>query len=79
MIFNSLEFLLFLPFTFIFYWIGLKRSKKLQNIFLLLMSYIFYGMWNWNFLFLLLFSTLLDFISGIQIEKSTSLIKRNYG
>lgn len=70
MIFNSLEYLLFLPFVFVIYWFCLKRSKKFQNIFLLIMSYFFYGMWNWHFLFLLGFSTLLDFVSGIKIEKS---------
>lgn len=78
MIFNSLEYLLFLPLTFILYWFILKKSRKLQNTFLLLMSYFFYGMWNWNFLFLLLFSTLLDYVSGIQIERSATITKKKF-
>lgn len=78
MIFNSLEYLLFLPLIFIIYWIVLRKSEKSQNIFLLIMSYFFYGMWNWHFLFLLIFSTLLDYFTGIKIEKSITTSKKKF-
>lgn len=78
MLFNSLEYLIFLPIVISVYWVLLGKSKNSQNTFLLLASYFFYGMWNWKFLFLLMFSTLLDFISGIVIEKSSSENKRKW-
>ena len=66
MLFNSFSFALFFPIIFIFYWI-LKYNFKYQNILLLVASYYFYSCWDWRFLFLLLFSTVLDFYSGIKI------------
>ena len=70
MLFNSLSFLLFLPIVFIFYWWVNKRSLKLQNGFLLIASYFFYASWDWRFLFLLLFSTTLDYFTGIKMEEA---------
>lgn len=67
MLFNSLEFAIFFPFIFIAYWFIAGKSLKWQNILLLLASYFFYGCWDWRFLFLLAFSTLLDYYSGIAI------------
>lgn len=67
MIFNSLEYLAFLPLVFFVYWTVLKGNLSGQNAFLLIASYLFYGLWNWKFLFLLAFSTGLDFYSGIKI------------
>jgi len=72
MSFNSFEFLIFLPIVFIVYWFLLNRSYKSQNILLLLASYIFYGWWDWRFLFLLIFSTGLDFYTGLRIFTATS-------
>lgn len=72
MLFNSLNFALFLPFVFVLYWFLANKNLKLQNILLLAASYFFYSCWDWRFLFLLIFSTLLDYQSGIQIEKSTN-------
>lgn len=72
MLFNSIEYLLFLPIVVILYWWLNKRELLYQNTFLLLMSYLFYGMWNWKFLFLLIFSTLLDYYSAIKINQSQS-------
>ena len=70
MIFNSGTFLLFLPLVFIIYW-SLNRSKlAFQNIFLLMASYTFYGWWDYRFLTLIVFSTVVDFIIGNQIYKS---------
>lgn len=68
--FNSLDFALFLPLVFILYWLFGNRSFRLQNILLLISSYVFYAFWDWRFLFLLAFSTLLDYYTGIKISKA---------
>jgi D-alanyl-lipoteichoic acid acyltransferase DltB (MBOAT superfamily) len=67
MLFNSLNFALFLPIVFVCYWYFTKGNLRLQNILLLVCSYFFYSCWNWKFLFLLIFSTLLDFYTGIKM------------
>lgn len=70
MLFNSFGFALFLPIVFLLYW-GLNRSSlKLQNILLLIASYYFYACWDWRFLFLLVFSTVLDYYTGIKMSES---------
>ena len=78
MLFNSVEFALFLPLVFILYWLISSRNIKLQNGILLLSSYYFYSCWDWRFLFLLLFSTLLDYFTGIQIFKSQKLKNKRF-
>jgi alginate O-acetyltransferase complex protein AlgI len=78
MLFNSIEYLLFLPIVVILYWWLNKKALLYQNTFLLLMSYLFYGMWNWKFLFLLVFSTLLDYYSAIKIEQSQSKRRKKF-
>ena len=70
MLFNSLEYAIFLPIVFILYWFLFNRNLKFQNLFLLAISYIFYGWWDWRFLSLIVFSSLVDYIAGIKIEKS---------
>ena len=70
MLFNSLNFAIFLPLVFILYWFATKGNLRVQNILLLLSSYFFYSCWNWRFLFLLIFSTLLDFYTGIKMSDS---------
>ncbi|MBP9848355.1 MAG: MBOAT family protein [Flavobacterium sp.] len=72
MLFNSINFALFFPLVFILYWLFNPKSLKFQNLLLLVASFYFYSCWDWRFLFLLIFSILLDYYSGIQIEKSTS-------
>ncbi|MCE7058648.1 MBOAT family protein [Dyadobacter sp. CY343] len=72
MLFNSIGFTLFLPTVFILYWFVTKNSLRFQNILLLTGSYFFYGCWDWRFLFLLMFSTALDFYSGLKIHHSKS-------
>ncbi|MBN8670850.1 MAG: MBOAT family O-acyltransferase [Flavipsychrobacter sp.] len=67
MLFNSLGFAIFLPIVFFLYWFVFK-SRQQQNILLLSASYFFYGCWDWRFLFLLVFSTLLDFYTGIKMS-----------
>lgn len=75
MLFTSFEFLLFIPFVFIFYWKVFKKKKQ-QNILLLVASYLFYGWWDWRFLSLILISSLTDYIAGIQISKSDKVKTR---
>lgn len=70
MLFNSLNFAIFLPLIFILYWFVAKKSLKLQNILLLSASYFFYACWDWRFLFLLVFSTLLDYYTGIKMSEA---------
>ena len=70
MFFNSLSFAVFLPIVFLLYWFVFSKTKTSQNAFLVVVSYYFYSCWDWRFLFLLLFSTVLCYFTGIQIEKS---------
>ena len=70
MFFNSFHFALFLPLIFVLYWFVFNKSKSTQNFLLICASYYFYSCWNWYFLFLLVFSTLLDYFAALQIEKS---------
>jgi len=70
MLFNSLNFALFLPIVFVLYWFVTNKSLKLQNILLLVASYFFYACWDWRFLFLLIFSTFLDYYTGLKMEDS---------
>lgn len=79
MLFNSIEFAVFLPIVFLLYWFvfdyALRRCKHqlfLQNLFIVVASYIFYGWWNWRFLILIAFTTLCSFLSGIGIERAQS-------
>ena len=77
MLFNSYSFLiLFLPFVFFTYWFVFKNYKVGQNIFLLVMSYFFYGFWNWRFLFLIAISTLADYFIALYIDKEKQHRKR---
>ena len=70
MLFNSFEFLLFLPTVLGLYWFVLHRHLRAQNLLLLVASYVFYGWWDWRFLGLIALSTVVDFLVGIRIEKA---------
>lgn len=72
MLFNSIQFFIFLPIVFILYWFVAKHSLRNQNILLLVASYFFYANWDYRFLFLLLFSTLLDYFTGIRMFEANS-------
>ena len=74
MFFNSINFAIFLPIVFILYWFAAKGNLRHQNILLLVSSYFFYACWDYRFMFLLIFSTLLDYFTGIKIYEVT--IKR---
>lgn len=68
MLFNSIEFLCFLPLVFVGYWFVFK-NLRLQNLFIVLCSYLFYGWWDWHCLVLIAFTTSCSFLGGILIEK----------
>lgn len=68
MSFNSWEFALFLPIVFSLYWL-LQRNLKLQNLFIVFASYLFYGWWDWRFLLLIACTTVLSFWSGVAIDR----------
>lgn len=69
MLFNSFEYLIFLPLVFMLYWFAFKKNIRMQNLFVLVASYVFYGWWNWTFLLLIAFTSLCSFVSGIAIER----------
>ena len=70
MLFNSISFAIFLPIVFFLYWFVAKRNYKYQNILLLVASYFFYACWDYRFMFLLMFSTLLDYFTGLKMFDS---------
>ncbi len=72
MLFNSIDFAIFLPIIFVLYWFVTNKSLKFQNILLLVASYFFYACWDWRFLFLLIFSTLLDYFTGIKMSNAVN-------
>ena len=76
MFFNSLQFAYFLPVVFLIYWFTPNKSKTSQNFILIIASYYFYSCWDYRFLFLLLFSTLIVYFAALEIEKSVSATSR---
>lgn len=76
MLFNSIDFAVFLPIVFILYWFATNRNLKLQNSLLVLASYVFYGWWDWRFLSLIVFSSCIDYFVGIGLGKSDEQKKR---
>ncbi|MCH3883188.1 MBOAT family O-acyltransferase [Tenacibaculum aquimarinum] len=76
MLFNSIDFAIFLPIIFILYWFINNKNLKLQNSLIVVASYIFYGWWDWRFLSLILFSTIIDYSIGINLKKQDNQLKR---
>ena len=76
--FTSFAFVIFLPATFLIYWLlidrvaGRSKTATPQNLFLLAASYLFYGWWDWRFLVLIAFTSLCSYGSGLLIERSDS-------
>jgi D-alanyl-lipoteichoic acid acyltransferase DltB (MBOAT superfamily) len=70
MLFNSLDFAVFIIIVFLIYWFIVNKNLKHQNGFLLLASYFFYGFWDWRFLLLLIIVSLINYFIGIEIDKS---------
>ena len=67
MLFNSFEFLVFLPIVFLLYWF-VFRSRRWQNLLVVVASYVFYGWWDWRFLLLIAITSLCSFGSGLLLE-----------
>jgi len=76
MYFNSIDFAIFLPIVFILYWFVTNYNTRLQNLLIVVASYIFYGWWDWRFLSLILFSTIVDYFVGRGLAKQENLTKR---
>ena len=78
MLFNSIDFAIFLPLCFIIYWFFLNNNIKYQNLFIAFSSYIFYAWWDWRFLSLIFVSTAIDFYVGkkIYISKVKKIRKK---
>lgn len=78
MLFNSLEFAIFLPVVFVLYWFVFQKNIKAQNLFILVVSYIFYGWWDWRFLSLLAFSSFIDYFVAHTLGTTDNQRKRKY-
>ncbi|MGS0525495.1 MBOAT family O-acyltransferase [Zobellia nedashkovskayae] len=76
MLFNSIEFLVFLPIVFILYWFVFNKNLKLQNALILVSSYVFYGWWDYRFLSLILISTVVDYFIGLNLDKRNNINQR---
>jgi len=76
MLFNSIEFAIFLPVVFLLYWFVAQRNLKIQNLFLVVASYFFYGWWDWRFLGLIAFSSLVDYTVGRGLAREEDGFKR---
>jgi alginate O-acetyltransferase complex protein AlgI len=71
--------MVFLPIVFAIYWLIGGKNRKYQNIFILISSYVFYGWWDYRFLSLIAFSSIIDFITGNKIYKNIKPTnKRNW-
>ncbi len=68
MVFNSIQFLVFLPIVFLLYWLVFKPVKW-QNALIVVASYVFYGWWDWRFLTLIAFTSICTYASGVMIER----------
>jgi D-alanyl-lipoteichoic acid acyltransferase DltB (MBOAT superfamily) len=76
MLFTSIDFAIFLPIVFILYWFVTSKHLKLQNFLIVAASYLFYGWWDWRFLSLILFSTIVDFTIGQKLRNEENQLKR---
>src|SRR6056297_2689680 len=76
MLFHTLDFLYFFIAFFLVYWFVFQKSLKAQNILIFIASYIFYGWWDWRFLSLIAFSTVVDYAVGRKLSQTSSEIHR---
>jgi len=76
MIFNSIDFGIFFPIVFFIYWIFFRKNIQYRNIFLIAVSYLFYGWWDWRFLSLIIISSIIDFIIGNKIHLQDNVRSR---
>jgi D-alanyl-lipoteichoic acid acyltransferase DltB (MBOAT superfamily) len=78
MLFNSIDFAIFLPVVFILYWFITNKNLRLQNFLIVAASYLFYGWWDWRFLSLVLFSTIVDYSIGLALARQKNQAKRKW-
>ncbi len=76
MLFNSIDFAIFLPIVFVLYWFVINKNLKWQNAFIVVTSYVFYGWWDWRFLSLITFSIVVDYFIGVFLGKEENQRKR---
>lgn len=76
MLFNSLDFAIFLPIVFFLYWFLSSKNLRFQNILVLVASYTFYGWWDWRFLSLIVVSSFVDYSVGIGLSRTEKSSKR---
>lgn len=76
MLFNTIEFAIFLPIVFLLYWFVTNKSLTTQNLLIVVASYVFYGWWDWRFLSLIAFSSMVDYLVGIGLSKYDDKQKR---
>lgn len=76
MLFHSIDFAIFLPVVFILYWFVFNTSLRIQNLLIVAASFLFYGWWDWRFLSLVVFSTVLDYSLALAIDKQQNKTRR---
>lgn len=76
MLFNSAPFAVFLPLVFAIYWLAGGRRLRLQNLILLVASYVFYGWWDWRFLSLVVFVSTVNYVVGLRLHAATDPRRR---
>ncbi|HPD87634.1 MAG TPA: MBOAT family protein, partial [Proteiniphilum sp.] len=72
MLFNSLEFAIFLPIVFFLYWFATNKNLRNQNLLIVAASLLFYGWWDWRFLLLMVVTITLSYLSGLAIRQVRS-------
>src|SRR5258706_16069385 len=78
MLFNSIDFAIFLPIVFVLYWFVAAKNLRAQNSLVVVASYVFYGWWDWRFLSLIIFSTILDYTIGVRFSKTEKPSARKF-
>lgn len=78
MSFYSIDFAIFLPIVFILYWFFTDKYPKHQNLLIVIASYVFYGWWDWRFLSLIVFSTMVDYSVGRKLKIENNQLKRKF-
>jgi D-alanyl-lipoteichoic acid acyltransferase DltB (MBOAT superfamily) len=76
MLFNSIDFAIFLPIVFILYWFVINKNLNLQNFLIVAASYFFYGWWDLRFMSLILSSTIIDYTIGQKLRNEENQLKR---
>jgi D-alanyl-lipoteichoic acid acyltransferase DltB (MBOAT superfamily) len=76
MLFNTVDFAIFMPIVFLLYWFVFKKNIKIQNLFLLVVSYFFYACWDWRFLALIFLSSIVDYLIGLYLAKTEKKTQR---